>query len=186
MIFSRLRVGLCQIRDLLQFTRIGLCKQSSGGNPILRRRHQLQSAGWQPGQSLTLFTDGEPGLANHVKSATGHSVPHILDWWHISMRVKHVENAAAGLKELCSGRKGADKLPWLAERLRWLVWHGKIAKGLEGIRHLRWRAESLQDLSRPSVGSAIRRLQKRCEFLSTYLERDLSETHVSLAGGHPR
>ena len=135
-------------------------------------RAQLHAAGWQPGQSLTVFTDGEPGLANHIRSATGQSIKHILDWWHISMRIKHIENAAAGVKEICAGRKGADKLPWLAERLRWLVWHGKIAKVLEGIRHLRWRAESLQDFSRPSVGAAIRRIRKRCEFLSTYLENN--------------
>ena len=145
---------------------------SSSMSPRALIRAQLQSAGWQPGHSLTVFTDGESGLANHVRSATGQSVTHILDWWHISMRIKHVENAAVGVKELCAGRKGAVKLPWLAERLRWLVWHGKIAKVLEGIRHLRWRAESLQDLSRPSVGDAIRRIRKRCEFLSTYLENN--------------
>ena len=145
---------------------------SSSMSPRALIRAQLHAAGWQPGQSLTVFTDGEPGLANHIRSATGQSITHILDWWHISMRIKHIENAAAGVKEICAGRKGADKLPWLAERLRWLVWHGKIAKVLEGIRHLRWRAESLQDFSRPSVGAAIRRIRKRCEFLSTYLENN--------------
>lgn len=31
---------------------------------------------------------------------------------------------------------------------------------------------SLQDLSRPSVGSAVRRIRKRCEFLATYLDNN--------------
>lgn len=102
---------------------------SSSLSPHALIRAQLRSAGWQPGESLTVLTDGEPGLANHVRSAIGQPVTHILDWWHISMRIKHIENAAAGLKELCVGRNGADKLPWLAERLRWLglarqTWEG--------------------------------------------------------------
>lgn len=94
---------------------------SSSLSPRALIRSPLQSAGWQPGQNITVFTEGEPGLVNHVRSATGRTVTHILDWWHISMRIKHIENAAASLRESCTGRKGADKLPWLAERLRWLV-----------------------------------------------------------------
>lgn len=82
---------------------------------------QLGQAGWRSGQPITVLTDGEPALANHIRWAVDGEVTHILDWWHISMRIKHVQNAVAGLHALVVGRKGADKLPWLAERIRWSV-----------------------------------------------------------------
>ena len=129
-------------------------------------------AGWSSGQPITVLTDGEPGLANHIRWAADAKITHILDWWHVSMRIKHVENAARGLEELVVGRKGADKLPWLAERLRWLVWHGKTGKALEGIQHLYFRAAALQDLSRPDVRASIRKIQKRCEVLHGYISNN--------------
>ncbi|MFN3210009.1 MAG: ISKra4 family transposase [Roseovarius sp.] len=163
-------------------------ESSSSLSPRALIRARLQSAGWQPGQNITVFTEGEPGLVDHVRSATGRPVTHILDWWHISMRIKHIENAAAGLQERCAGRKGADKLPWLAKRLRWLIWHGQTTKALVGLRHLRWRAESLQDLTRPLVGLAIQRIRKRGEFLATYLENNagsIADYGKRHRDGHP-
>ena len=135
-------------------------------------RAQLREAGWGSGQAITVLTDGEPGLANHIRWAVEGRVTHILDWWHISMRIKHVENAVRGLHELVVGRKGADKLPWLAERLRWLVWHGKTGKALSGIQHLVFRAAALQDLERSEVRASISRIRKRCEVLYGYIENN--------------
>ena len=132
-------------------------------------RAQLDEASWRSGQQITVLTDGEPGLANHIRWAVDGKVMHILDWWHISMRIKHVENAVRGLHELVVRRKGADKLPWLAERLRWLVWHGKTGKALSGIQHLVFRAASLQDLERSEVRASISRIRKRCEVLHGYI-----------------
>lgn len=133
---------------------------------------QFHEAGWCSGQQITVLTDGEPGLANHIRWAVDSNVTHILDWWHISMRIKHVENAVRGLHELVARRKGADQLPWLAERLRWLVWHGKTGKALSGIQHLVFRAASLQDLERSEVRTSISRIRKRCNVLYGYIENN--------------
>ena len=135
-------------------------------------RAQLHEAGWRSGQAITVLTDGEPGLANHIRWAVDGRVTHILDWWHISMRIKHLENAVTGLHELVVGRKGADKLPWLAERLRWLIWHGKSDRALKGIEHLVHRAGTLQDLSRSEVSASVKRICKRCDVLFGYIENN--------------
>jgi hypothetical protein len=49
----------------------------------------------------------------------------ILDWWHISMRVRHVEAAVQGLVQT----KGFADNPVLFQRpaksLRWWLWHGR-------------------------------------------------------------
>ena len=81
----------------------------------------------------------------------------------------HAELADEGIQV---GRKGADRLPWLAERLRWLVWHGKTDKALDGIQHLVYRAAALQDLGRSEVRTSISRIRKRCKVLYCYIENN--------------
>ena len=46
---------------------------------------------------MTVISDGEAALPGLVRSATGGAIVHILDWWHISMRVRHVEQALRGI-----------------------------------------------------------------------------------------
>ncbi len=57
----------------------------------------LRSRGWLPGREVTVLSDGDPALVESVRSAAGDRVRHILDWFHVSMRVRHVEQALAGL-----------------------------------------------------------------------------------------
>ena len=55
----------------------------------------LKSRGWLPGRDVTVLSDGDPALVESVRIATGDRVKHILDWFHLSMRVRHVEQAPA-------------------------------------------------------------------------------------------
>ena len=57
----------------------------------------LRARGWLPGRDIVVLSDGDPALVECVRSAAGDNVKHILDWFHISMRVRHVEQALAGL-----------------------------------------------------------------------------------------
>lgn len=57
----------------------------------------LRAQGWLPGREVVVLSDGDPALVGAVRSATREIVTHILDWFHISMRVRHVEQALAGL-----------------------------------------------------------------------------------------
>ena len=66
-------------------------------SPRQRMREELSAFGWRPGRLLTVISDGEPALPNLIRNAVGGEVKHILDWWHISMRVRHVEVAVQGL-----------------------------------------------------------------------------------------
>ncbi len=47
---------------------------------------------------MTVISDGEPALRNLVKAATGEDVTHILDWWHLSIRVRHIEQIVQGME----------------------------------------------------------------------------------------
>jgi len=60
-------------------------------------RAALLDQDWREGDTVTAISDGDPALPALVRSATGGSVEHILDWFHLSMRVHHVEQVMGGL-----------------------------------------------------------------------------------------
>jgi hypothetical protein len=81
-------------------------------------RAALIAQGWQPKRQVTVLGDGEPALPKLVCTATGKPVRHILDWWHLSVRVRHVEQALAGIYPLQPGnRAGLDLVGVDVERL---------------------------------------------------------------------
>ena len=57
----------------------------------------LRSRGWLLGRGVTVLSDGDPALVESVRRAAADRVKHILDWFHVSMRVRRVEQALAGL-----------------------------------------------------------------------------------------
>ena len=95
-------------------------------HPLRTVRAALVEQGWQPGRPLTVMSDGEAALPNLVRAATGEPVRHILDWFHLSMRVRPVEQVLLGL----AGRHLPDPEPVHAaqasiERIRHLLWYGR-------------------------------------------------------------
>jgi hypothetical protein len=72
-----------------------------------------------------VISDGDPALPALVGTAAGGPVTHILDWFHISMRVRHIEQAMQGLKALdVQHRAPLDYIEIDVERLRHLLWNG--------------------------------------------------------------
>ncbi|CAG1015353.1 MAG: hypothetical protein F9K19_09680 [Rhizobiaceae bacterium] len=85
-------------------------------------RNALRAQGWLPDRKVIVLSDGDPSLGGAVRTAIRWSVTHILDWFHISMRVRHVEQALAGL--LGSGLEHKGPLDYAAfnvDRLRHLI-----------------------------------------------------------------
>ena len=44
-----------------------------------------------------VISSGEAALSNLVRAAIGEPVRHILDWFHLSMRVQPIEQVLLGL-----------------------------------------------------------------------------------------
>ncbi len=108
--------------------------RSVAEQPHALLRAALQHQGWREGDAVTAVSDGDPALPALVRSATAGPVEPILDWFHLSMRVHHVEQVMRGL---C-----AIKPPPLApldparidvERLRHLLWSGDPKKACEAL-----------------------------------------------------
>ncbi len=74
-----------------QPTRRFVLVRSVAEQPHALLRAALQGQGWREGDPVTAISDGDPALPALVRSVTGGPVEHILDWFHLSMRVQHVE-----------------------------------------------------------------------------------------------
>ena len=103
-------------------------------------REELSAFGWRPGRLLTVISDGERALPNLIcKAINGDGqVKHILDWWHISMRVRHVEAGVQGLVQTKGFTGNSMLLQHPAKSLRWWLWHGRARVAetyLKGIMH---------------------------------------------------
>jgi len=95
-------------------------------HPLAPMRAALIEQGWHPGRPLAVISDGEAALPNLVRAATGEPVRNILDWFHLSMRMRPIEQVLTGL----SGRQLQQPEPVQTaqasiERIRHLLWHGR-------------------------------------------------------------
>ncbi|AEI95557.1 ISKra4-like element ISRli1 family transposase [Roseobacter litoralis] len=138
-------------------------------NPGECLRRNLESAGWRVGTTLTVLSDGDPALRRLVRDATGAEVNHILDWWHISMRIRHVETTFQTLFSLLGGADGLT-VEKLVQNLRWRIWHGQTARALEAIETLfgfgmRVRGQTVGRTNDAALSAVARTMELR-----TYLE----------------
>jgi hypothetical protein len=133
-------------------------------------RQALGEQGWQPGRAVTVLSDGEAALPGLVRAAVGEPVTCILDWWHISMRVQHIEQAVRGICALTPRhRAGLEMVEWRIGRLRHLIWnnyHEEAHDELLGMRHV---ASEVAYLNGEKFRSAVARLLWNCDDLRRYL-----------------
>jgi len=145
--------------------------RSVAEQPHALLRVALQEQGWREGDAVTAISDGDPALPALVRSATGGSVEHILDWFHLSMRVHHVEQVMRGLCALEPPPLAPlDPVQIDVERLRHLLWSGHHNKACEALgRIVSWAKDAIV-LNEPGVEAKARRLAARCTELRSYIE----------------
>src|SRR5712692_915555 len=117
-------------------TRFGLV---SGYDIKPRRRlfEVLQSQGMQMNQAVTFLTDG----GDTVRDLTeGHNplAEHVLDWFHITMRITVLNQIAKGVSVEHKGEEFDKDL----ERVKWFIWHGNVYKALQVLDDLTWEIDA--------------------------------------------
>ena len=166
-----LDVVVGKIESLNNCRRFGLVQQAVLP-PASQLRQDLRAIGWDHRKVVTVISDGEPALPNLVRDAVGGKVRHILDWWHISMRIQHVENGVKGLLQI----GGFSGIPMLlkrpAEMLRWYLWHGKVMTATTSLQWLIVDCARLNTDDRMAA-EAARRVQARCRDLYSYLAHNM-------------
>ena len=90
-------------------------------------REQLNLSGYTPSTTLTALTDGDEGLRNIARSASEGSIEVILDWFHLAMRLRPLEQIAQGLRTRVRSHVEAKiQIVDALDHLHWRLWHGKF------------------------------------------------------------
>ena len=84
--------------------------------------------------AVTVLTDGDAGLRAIHQQVAPHA-DHILDWFHISMRFKNLEQLAKGINAIADGGARAHALAEI-EHAKWRLWNGLTERGIVGLMDL--------------------------------------------------
>jgi hypothetical protein len=87
----------------------------------------LRLQGWLPKQSITVFSDGDFSLVELVRRASRAPLTHILDWFHVSMRIQHLRQSCGSL--VGANQSGKVEFRFLSEDmngLRSALWCGRM------------------------------------------------------------
>jgi len=145
--------------------------------PLSHIRAALAAQGWRPNVPVTVLSDGEAALPELVRRATGSDVNHILDWWHIYMRVRHAEQALRGVYALNPPHQaGLDIVSYRLSRVQHLLWNGyhdEARRELFGLQHL---ASEAVYLNGESLRASVMRFLGHCD----ELRGDLSNNETAL------
>ena len=91
-----------------------------------RRLHELlQDQGLQMNQEITFLTDGEDSIRSMVEFISP-SAEHVLDRFHVTMRVTVLRQFARGLVNHHNDREEADEIDRALRRIKGCLWHGNI------------------------------------------------------------
>lgn len=100
--------------------------QSHDNKPKRRLHEVLKDQGWQENQIVTFMTDGGDTvikMARHMAPASEH----ILDWFHITMRITVMQQYVKGLAH--SNPEEAEAISRLLRQIKGFLWHGNLHDG---------------------------------------------------------
>lgn len=107
--------------------------QSHDDKPKRRLHEVLKGQGWQENQPVTFMTDGGDTVINmalHMAPASEH----ILDWFHITMRLTVMQQYVKGLAK--HNEEDAEKLARLLRQIKGFLWNGNLHEGQAVIEDL--------------------------------------------------
>jgi len=138
-------------------------------NPLESLRAALVEQGWHPGRPLSVMSDGEAALPNLVRAATREPVHYMLDWFHLSMRMRPIEQVIGGLLT----RPSRNRVPIEAaqapiERIRDLLWHGRQDQANQEIGLLLGHSLEIAARNGQSHETSAFDLQRLCNELQNY------------------
>ena len=93
----------------------------------------LRSQGLQANQQVEFFTDGAPVLRSLTSYLSAES-SHILDWFHLTMRLTVLHQYALGVAQVDAA--GGKALQDGLHSIKWHLWHGNAERAVEKIMNL--------------------------------------------------
>ena len=136
--------------------------QSHDDKPRRRLPEMLKDQGWQENQPVTFMTDGGDtviSLAQYMAPASEH----ILDWFHITMRITVMQQYLKGLAHHNPGDAGA--LSRQLRQIKGFLWHGNLHDGQAVIEDLAIDLDAIE-----TDCASIKALRKAASEFETYME----------------
>lgn len=130
-------------------------------------RAAMRAQGWLPGRDVTVFSDGDIGLHGTVFSAIRQPVTHILDWFHLSMRLRHIERAWESLRHVSDLNIYLRDVAVDVPRLRHLLWSGYVKEATRAVKNMLYQFEQHPRLR--DASHKLKRLYILISNLQTYL-----------------
>ena len=122
----------------------------------------LTSQGLQANQDVTFLTDGGEEIRALTEQITPES-EHVLDWFHIAMRVTVLEQYARGVAHY--DEAAGQRLLELLESIKWLLWHGNRYRSREEIGFFESDVDGLA-LDYPHLGKFARAAHEFAVYIS--------------------
>ena len=107
--------------------------QTYDEKPKRRLFELLQSQGLQMNQQIEFLSDGGDTVRD-VQLYLSPEADHLLDWFHIAMRLTTMTQSAKGLPEKMGEEEALplrDEVVRQLERSKWFLWHGNVFQALK-------------------------------------------------------
>jgi hypothetical protein len=142
--------------------------QTYDEKPKRRLFELLQSQGLQMNQQIEFLSDGGDTVRD-LQLYLSPEAEHLLDWFHITMRLTTLTQTAKGLPVTPSpeGRTLRDDVLRELERIKWFLWHGNVFQALQ---QLRFVEGDLEATAYESDDAIAWKLCKAVQEFTTYIE----------------
>src|SRR6266850_6996548 len=146
--------------------------QTLDEKPKRRLFEVLKSQGLQMNQQLTFLSDGGDTVRD-LQLYMSPEAEHLLDWFHVSMRLTVLQQTAKGLPDKTRDEEEdyplRDPVGQELERLKWFLWHGNVCKALQVVQLVEMDLEAAV----ANTGDATaRKLYKAVVEFHTYIENN--------------
>ena len=146
--------------------------QTYDEKPKRRLFEVLQAQGMQPNQQVEFISDGGEDVRN-VQLYLNPQAEHLLDWFHLTMRLTVLTQTAQGLPErVGEGEDQYELRPGVLkdlERVKWYLWHGNVFQALQELQGLEM---DLDAAAFEAKDGSAQKLLKGVEELHAYVERN--------------
>jgi hypothetical protein len=123
-------------------------------------------------QQITFLSDGGDTVRDLQLYLNPHA-EHLLDWFHLAMRLTVLQKTAKGLPEKTRDEEEdyplRDPVMRDLERLKWYLWHGNVYKALQLVQSVEM---DLDAAVATSGHGTTRKLLKAIEEFHTYIDNN--------------
>jgi hypothetical protein len=168
--------------------------QTYDTKPKRRLFEVLTAQGMQANQQVTFLTDGGEDIRD-LPCYLNPQAEHLLDWFHITMRITVMTNMAKSLQppppdpdlELSAetATKLVSEIGNQLQRLKWFLWHGNVFRALHTVEDITADLEMLNSGEPTNLFKAVREfdsyLRANAERIPNYGERRRAGEAISTA-----